>query len=143
MFKRILKQQMMNRVLYSLIPVIIFAVYLFGWRVFASVVVANIAAFLTEYLFVMKKKPGKVSMAVFVTGTLIALSLPPTNIGRRHHDGKRLLIGRSFCVKSITIQPFLVDKRFIRFWIKGLCNRVNFYHLFNLSANYLTCRLII
>jgi len=30
MFKRILKQQMMNRVLYSLIPVIIFAVYLFG-----------------------------------------------------------------------------------------------------------------
>ena len=78
MFKRILKQQMMNRVLYSLIPVIIFAVYLFGWRVFASVVVANIAAYLTEYLFVMKKQSGKVSMAVFVTGTLIALSLPPT-----------------------------------------------------------------
>ncbi|MCB5234065.1 MAG: RnfABCDGE type electron transport complex subunit D [Candidatus Cloacimonetes bacterium] len=78
MIKRILKQQMMNRVLYSLIPVILFAIYLFGWRVFASVIVANLAAFLTEYLFVMKKKPGKVSMAVFVTGTLIALSLPPT-----------------------------------------------------------------
>lgn len=78
MFERILKQQMMNRVLYSLIPIIVFAIYLFGWRVFASVIVANIAAYFTEYLFVRSKKPGKVSMAVFVTGTLIALSLPPT-----------------------------------------------------------------
>lgn len=78
MLNRILKQQMMNRVLYALVPILLFSVYLFGWRVLASVVVANIAAYLTEYLFVMKKKNGKVSMAVFVTGSLIALSLPPT-----------------------------------------------------------------
>jgi Na+-transporting NADH:ubiquinone oxidoreductase subunit B len=78
MFERILKQQMMNRVLYSLIPVLLFAVYLFGLRVLAVVAVANIAAFFSEYLFVKNKKPGKVSMAAFVTGTLVALTLPPT-----------------------------------------------------------------
>ncbi|MCB5279806.1 MAG: RnfABCDGE type electron transport complex subunit D [Candidatus Cloacimonetes bacterium] len=78
MFERILKQQMMNRVLYSLIPIILFAVYLFGWRVLAVVIAANVAAYISEYLFVKNKKPGKVSMAVFVTGTLVALTLPPT-----------------------------------------------------------------
>jgi len=40
--------------------------------------VANIAAFLTEYLFVMEEKAGKVSMARIRDRTLIALSLPPT-----------------------------------------------------------------
>lgn len=74
----ILKQTIMNKVLYSLIPVILFSIYLFGWRVMAVIVVSNIAAFLTEYLFIRNKKNGKVSMAVFVTGTLLALTLPPT-----------------------------------------------------------------
>ena len=78
MFDRIMKQQMMNRVLYALIPITIFAVYLFGLRVLAIVAMANLAAFFSEYLFVRKKKPGKVSMAAFVTGTLVALTLPPT-----------------------------------------------------------------
>jgi len=36
------------------------------------------AAYFSEYVFVRSKKPGKVSMAVFVTGTLVALTLPPT-----------------------------------------------------------------
>jgi len=40
--------------------------------------VANIAAYITEWLFVRKKKPGKISMAAFVTGSLVALTLPPT-----------------------------------------------------------------
>lgn len=78
MFERILKQQMMNRVLYALIPIVIFAVYLFGLRVLAVVATANIAAYISEYLFVRNKKPGKVTMAVFVTGTLVSLTLPPT-----------------------------------------------------------------
>lgn len=78
MFERILKQQMMNRVLYALIPIVIFAVYLFGLRVLAVVAAANIAAYISEYLFVRNKKPGKVTMAVFVTGTLVSLTLPPT-----------------------------------------------------------------
>lgn len=78
MFERILKQQMMNRVLYALIPVLLFSAYLFGLRVLAVVAVANLAAYFTEYLFVRKKKNGKVTMAVFVTASLVSLSLPPT-----------------------------------------------------------------
>jgi Na+-transporting NADH:ubiquinone oxidoreductase subunit B len=78
MFEKILKQQMMNRVLYALIPITLFSVYLFGLRVLAVVLVANIAAYITEWLFVRKKKPGKISMAAFVTGSLVALTLPPT-----------------------------------------------------------------
>ncbi len=74
----ILKQKMMNKVLYALVPIIFFSIYLFGWRVLAVLLVSNLFAFLTEYMFIRKKKFGKVSMAVFVTGTLLALTLPPT-----------------------------------------------------------------
>lgn len=77
MFERILKQPMMNRVLYALVPSLILAVYLFGLRVLAVVAVSNIAAYFTEYLFVYKKKPGKISMACFVTATLVSMTLPP------------------------------------------------------------------
>jgi len=73
-----MKQTIMNRVLYALLPLLLFSIYLFGWRVFAIVIVSNLAAFLTEFLFIRKKKNGKVTMAVFVTGTLLALTLPPT-----------------------------------------------------------------
>ncbi len=78
MFDRILKQTIMNRVLYSLIPVMCFAIYLFGWRALAVVVVANLAGYLAEYLFIRNKKGGKVSMACFVTSSLVALTLPPS-----------------------------------------------------------------
>lgn len=78
MFDRFMKQAIMNRVLYTLIPILIFSIYLFGWRVLAVVAAGNIAAYLTEYLFIYKKKGGKVTMAVFVTGSLVALSLPPS-----------------------------------------------------------------
>lgn len=77
MFERIMKQQIMNRVLYALVPSLLFAIYLFGWRILAVVAVANLAAWMTEYLFIYKKKGGKVSMAVFVTATLYAMTLPP------------------------------------------------------------------
>ncbi len=73
----ILKQTMMNKVLYSLMPLILFGVFLYGWRSLVVVLVSNAFAFLTEYLMIRKKKGGKVSTAVFVTGTLIALTLPP------------------------------------------------------------------
>jgi len=78
MFEKLLKQPVMNRVLYALVPSTLLSIYLFGWRVLAVVLVANLAAWISEYLFVYKKKNGKVSMAVFVTGTLMALTLPPT-----------------------------------------------------------------
>jgi len=74
----ILKQAVMNKVLYALIPLLIFAIYIYGWRAAAVVLVSNLAAFATEYLFIRTKKGGKVSMAVFVTGTLLAMTLPPT-----------------------------------------------------------------
>ena len=74
----ILKQKMMNKVLYALIPIIIFAIFLYGWRILMVILISNIFAFLTEYMFIRKKKFGKVSMAAFVTGSLLALTLPPT-----------------------------------------------------------------
>lgn len=78
MFNRVMKQTMMNRVLYSLIPLLLFSVYLFGWRVLAIVGISNLFAYYTEYLFIYKKKGGKVSMAAFVTATLVAMTLPPS-----------------------------------------------------------------
>lgn len=78
MFQKFMKQPMMNRVLYALAPLMIFAVYLYGWRSLAVVLVANIAAGITEYLFIRSKKGGKITMAAFVTGTLVAMTLPPT-----------------------------------------------------------------
>ncbi|MBI9032107.1 RnfABCDGE type electron transport complex subunit D [bacterium] len=74
----ILKQAMMNKVLYALIPSIILSVFLFGWRSLVVILFTNVIAFLTEFLFIRKKPNGKVSMAVFVTGTLLAMTLPPT-----------------------------------------------------------------
>lgn len=68
----------MNRVLNALIPSTIFAIFLFGWRILAVILAANIAGYLTEYLFIRNKKGGKVSMACFVTATLVAMTLPPT-----------------------------------------------------------------
>lgn len=72
------RQKMMDKVLFALIPITIFSIFLFGWRVLAILAVSNLFAFLTEYLFVRKKKLPKVSTAAFVTGSLLALSLPPT-----------------------------------------------------------------
>lgn len=78
MFEKFMKQAVMNRVLYALLPLLIFSIYLFGWRVLAVVLIANIAAGITEYLFIRNKKAGKVTMAAFVTGSLVAMTLPPT-----------------------------------------------------------------
>lgn len=78
MLSKVLKQQVMNRVLYALAPIMVFSIYLFGWRVLVVLAIANLFAYITEHLFVHKKKGGKVSMAAFVTASLYALSLPPT-----------------------------------------------------------------
>ncbi len=74
----ILKQAVMNKVLYALLPILLFSVFLFGWRTLVVVLFTNCIAFLTEFMMVRKKPVPKVSMAVFVTGTLLALTLPPT-----------------------------------------------------------------
>ena len=72
-----LKQPMMVRVLYALLPVAAASVYLFGWRVLALVGVSCLFAFLAEWTMVYAKN-GKVSQAVWVTAALFGLSLPPT-----------------------------------------------------------------
>jgi len=67
----------MKRVLHALVPICAAAVYFFGWRALALIAAANAAGFVTEYLF-LRASGKQVSSAVFVTGTLFALSLPPT-----------------------------------------------------------------
>lgn len=67
----------MKRVLYALIPLLLASVYFFGWNSLLIVALSNIAGFFTEYLFVRSYKEP-VTSAVFVTSTLLALSLPPT-----------------------------------------------------------------
>jgi Na+-transporting NADH:ubiquinone oxidoreductase subunit B len=71
-------QPVIRKLLYSLIPISLFSIYLFGWRVLFVLFFSNLAAYLTEYLFVRSKPNGKVTLAAFATGTLLALSLPPT-----------------------------------------------------------------
>src|SRR4030042_1030965 len=70
-------QPPMRRVLYALIPVVAASVWFFGWRALVVVAVVNLAAFLTEFVFTRFTK-AEATSAVFVTGTLLGLSLPPT-----------------------------------------------------------------
>jgi Na+-transporting NADH:ubiquinone oxidoreductase subunit B len=72
-----LKQNIMLRVLYALVPVELAAIYFFGWRVVGILLVSCLCAFFTEWYMVSRRK-GRVSYACFVTASLYALSLPPT-----------------------------------------------------------------
>lgn len=74
--KLILWQKLMLRVLAGLVPLVVAAVYFFGWRVLVMLALANAAAFLAEYAFCRPWRQP-VSSAVFVTATLLVLSLPP------------------------------------------------------------------
>jgi Na+-transporting NADH:ubiquinone oxidoreductase subunit B len=71
------KQTMMRKVLLSLLPVFLFAGYVYGLRLLILVLVVFPAGFLCEALFELRKKK-KVSEALFVTCGLYVLSLPPT-----------------------------------------------------------------
>lgn len=74
---KLMKQPMMRKVIYSLVPIIIASVYFYGWRALILCLVSSIGAFISEWIF--KRKTGKpVSEAVFVTGLLFALTLPPS-----------------------------------------------------------------
>ncbi len=72
-----LKQKMMLKVLYALLPVALVAIYYFGWRVLGVVLIAGFFAFITEWIMASNRR-GKVSYACFVTAALYGLSLPPT-----------------------------------------------------------------
>ncbi|MDA3811264.1 MAG: RnfABCDGE type electron transport complex subunit D [Spirochaetaceae bacterium] len=71
------KQKMMRKVIYSLFPIFLFSIYLYGWRSAAIAAVVFPAGILTEYLF-MKLRKKKVSEAVLVSCALYTLSMPPT-----------------------------------------------------------------
>ena len=73
----IMKQKIMNRVVIALIPLALASVYFYGWKSLAVLAVVNGAGFLSEYIFARVYKT-QVTMAVFVTNFLFALSLPPT-----------------------------------------------------------------
>lgn len=75
--KRILlKQLIMRRVLLALLPPIAGAVYFFGWRSLAMVLVAALVGFTVEYIFTrMRSEP--VTESVFVTTTIFSLIMPP------------------------------------------------------------------
>ncbi|MFP4497470.1 MAG: RnfABCDGE type electron transport complex subunit D [Vulcanimicrobiota bacterium] len=75
--KLILWQLPMQRVLYALAPLAIASVYLFGWRGLLVILTANVAGFATEWLF-LKNEKQPVSSAVFVTNSILALSIPVT-----------------------------------------------------------------
>lgn len=72
-----LKQDIMLRVLYSLVPVATVAIYFFGWYVISIIAVSMLFAFLAEWIMASVRK-GKISHACFVTAGIYALSLPPT-----------------------------------------------------------------
>jgi Na+-transporting NADH:ubiquinone oxidoreductase subunit B len=75
--KLVLWQKPMLRVCYALLPLLFASIYLFGWR---SLVLTGTVLFfglITEALFTYPQ--GKsVTSAVFVTGLIFSLSLPPT-----------------------------------------------------------------
>lgn len=74
---RVKWQLPMKRVLYALVPIALSAVYFYGWRVLLVIAVSNLTAYFAECAFTYRWKQ-KVSSAVFVTGTLFAMSLPPS-----------------------------------------------------------------
>lgn len=70
------KQAVMRKVVYSLIPIFLWSVYLFGWRVIAVNAVVFGVAILAEFIM-EKARNKKVSEAILVTAALLGLSLPP------------------------------------------------------------------
>lgn len=72
-----MKQKNMMRVVYALLPILVSAIYFFGWRALAVVAVV-LAAGLTTERITSKKQGRPISMACFVTCLLFGLSLPAT-----------------------------------------------------------------
>jgi len=75
--KPFLFQKPMMRVCYALTPVLLAAIYVFGWRSLALVMVSLVFGIITEGLFTFRRKQP-ITSAVFVTCLIFTLSLPPT-----------------------------------------------------------------
>ncbi|WBW50077.1 RnfABCDGE type electron transport complex subunit D [Peptoniphilus equinus] len=77
MSKYFLKQKMMRTVLIALVPILLAAIYLQGWRVLFLTLINLAGALATEYLcerYIFKRK--KISEAVLVTAVLYTMTLP-------------------------------------------------------------------
>lgn len=70
------KQPIMRKVLYSLAPIFLFSIYLYGLRPIVTALVVFPLGVLVEYFF-EKRRGKKVSEAVLVTCALYTLSMPP------------------------------------------------------------------
>ena len=70
------KQIMMRKVMYSLIPIFILSIYLYGLKAIGLIAVSFFFGITTEYFF-LKKRNKKVTEAVLVTCALYSLSMPP------------------------------------------------------------------
>jgi Na+-transporting NADH:ubiquinone oxidoreductase subunit B len=73
---KFLKQPMMRRVLYALVPLYLYALWMYGVRTLLSALVVFACGIGTEWVF-ERKKSGKVSEAVLVTCALYAIAFPP------------------------------------------------------------------
>jgi Na+-transporting NADH:ubiquinone oxidoreductase subunit B len=75
--KLFMMQKPMLRVCYALLPLVLASVYLFGWRSLVLTGLVLVCGIVTEAFFTFPQgKP--VTSAVFVTGLIFTLSLPPT-----------------------------------------------------------------
>ena len=74
-----MKQKIMTRVLISLIPILLFSLYLFGLRTLVLLAVVTITGILCEYgiMRLINGEKAKVSEAVLVSCALFTLTLPP------------------------------------------------------------------
>lgn len=73
-------EKIMFSVLIALVPVIVAAIYFFGWEALRVVLLASAAAIATEAIFQrLRKQPIRVSDgSALVTGVLLGLVVPPT-----------------------------------------------------------------
>ncbi len=76
----VLKQKIMRRMLIALTPLVLFSVFLFGWRMLALLFVVCLFGILSEYaaMRLINGQAAKVSEAVLVTCFLFTLTLPPS-----------------------------------------------------------------
>ncbi len=74
---KFMKQMMMRKVVYALIPLVLAGIYFFGLRVLTLLLVVSFFGCLTEWVFV-RKTTKKITEAVLVTNILFTLTLPPS-----------------------------------------------------------------
>lgn len=74
-----LKQKLMRRVIAGLLPILVFSIYLFGFRVLTLLALVTAAGLICEYLMMrlINGSKAKISEAVLVTCLLYTLTLPP------------------------------------------------------------------